>query len=96
MSWQPLWPKVESVVRALQPEGFRWPRANARGWIGPIHSPLREDRNPSFSLKPDSAFEPGGWCDHATGERGSIADLVRRLGLDPSTLVGSIQARMFR
>jgi hypothetical protein len=59
------------------------PRPGAEGWIGPVHSPLREDRNPSFSYRLDSETDPGAWTDHATGEHGSMADLAQRLGIDP-------------
>ena len=81
--WVPLWDDVEPVIRARQPERFRWPRANGSGWVGPLHSPLREDGSPSFSVRPDSASDPGAWTDHATGESGSLADLAQRLGIDP-------------
>ena len=81
--WEPLWPRLEPLIRDNQPERARWPRPNADGWIGPIHSPLREDAHPSFSVKPDSEIDPGGWKDHATGEHGSMVDLARLLDLDP-------------
>ena len=81
--WKPLWPLLEPLIREHQPERARWPRPNADGWIGPIHSLLREDARPSFSVKPDSETDPGAWKDHATGEHGSMADLARLLDLDP-------------
>lgn len=81
--WEPLWPLLEPEIRRRQPERFRWPRETADCWIGPLHSPLREDRHPSFSVRPDSATDPGAWKDHGTGEHGSIADLAGRLGIDP-------------
>lgn len=77
-----MWPEVEAAIRSHQPGG-KLPRPNGEGWLGPLRSPLREDTNPSFSVKPDSEHDPGGWTDHATGERGSLADLARRLGVDP-------------
>lgn len=81
--WQPLWPDLEPRIQAAQPERFHWHPANGSGWIGPIHSPLRDDRNPSFSVRPDSETDPGAWLDHATSETGSMADLAQALGLDP-------------
>ena len=76
----PLWPEVEPLIAARQLRG-RMPRPNGNGWIGPLCSPLREDKNPSFSIKPDSETDSGAWKDHATGESGSMADLARRLGI---------------
>ena len=84
--WDPLWPTLEPIIAAKQPSG-RLPRANEEGWIGPAHSPLREDKHPSFSVKPDSETEPGAWKDHATGEGGSIAELARKLGVLPFPLL---------
>ncbi len=81
LSFTPLWPVVRPVVEAKQPERFH-PRGNGDGWTL-WHSPLRPDRNPSFSIKPDAEDDPGAWLDHATGEQGSMAELARRLGLDP-------------
>ena len=56
-AWRPLWPEVEGLIRQRQPGG-KLPRANGAGWIGPIRSPLRDDANPSFSVKPDSETTP--------------------------------------
>ncbi|MFC1482292.1 toprim domain-containing protein [Myxococcota bacterium] len=84
--WTPLWPHVAPRVDQAQPRGDL-PAPNADGWIA-CHSPLREDRHPSFSIKPDSESDPGAWADHATGESGSIAELARRLGLDVRALRG--------
>lgn len=81
--WTPLWPLLEPTIRDRQPDGFRWPHQNAEGWTGPLHSPLRDDRHPSFSIQPDTATDPGAWKDHATGEHGSMAELAERLGIDP-------------
>ncbi|HPC83667.1 MAG TPA: DUF3987 domain-containing protein [Thermoanaerobaculaceae bacterium] len=78
---QLLWPEVAAAIVARQP-GSRMPRPNSYGWIGPIRSPLREgDDNPSFSVLPDSPTDPGAYIDHGTGERGSMADLARALGI---------------
>lgn len=75
------WPEVEQIVKHYQPNG-RMPKQNRSGWIGPLHSPLREDRHPSFSVLPDTSDDPGAYKDHATGEHGSMADLARRLGIE--------------
>ena len=80
--WCPLWPDIEVRLRQHQPNGSL-PRAGSNGWIGPVHSPLREDRHPSFSVRADSATDPGAYKDQASGEHGSLANLARRLGLDP-------------
>ena len=80
--WESVWSLVEPVLREHQPERARWPRPNADGWIGPIHSLLREDAHPSVSVKPDSETDPGGWIDHATGDYGSMEDFARRAGID--------------
>ena len=82
--YEPLWPQLEFTIAGKQPNR-RLPKANEDGWIGPVHSPLREDKHPSFSVKADSEIDPGAWKDHATGEGGSIADLARRLGVLPFT-----------
>jgi hypothetical protein len=80
--WDPLWPRLEPIIAAKQPNG-RLPRANESGWIDNIHSPLREDRHASFSVRPDSENDPGAWKDHATGEGGSIAELARKFDVLP-------------
>jgi hypothetical protein len=80
--YSPLWSLLESLVANSQPRKIL-PRANKDGWIEPIHSPLREDKHPSFSVKPDSEADRGAWKDHGTGEHGNIADLARRLGVFP-------------
>ena len=77
----PLWPEVEPLVEARQPRR-RLPKPNAGGWIEPLCSPLREDKHPSFSVMPDSETDPGGYVDHGTGEKGSMANLARRLGIE--------------
>jgi hypothetical protein len=41
------------------------------------------DENPSFAVKPDSPTSPGAFKDFGTGETGSMAELARRLGIDP-------------
>jgi hypothetical protein len=71
LEWSPLWPHVEPLIVDAQ-RGKRLPPANSSGWIGPIRSPLREERNPSFSVKPDSETDPGGFTDHGTGDKGSL------------------------
>jgi hypothetical protein len=82
--YTPLWPLVEPVLLARQPARFRPPRRpGADGWLGPWHSPLRADKHPSFSVKPDSATDPGAFLDRASGETGSMAELARQLGIDP-------------
>ncbi len=81
LSFTPLWPSVRPVVEAKQPERYH-ARDSGDGWTL-WHSPLRPDRTPSFSIKPDTSDDPGAWKDHATGERGSMAELARQLGVDP-------------
>jgi len=80
-AWRPLWPEVEPVLAARQAKRTL-PKPNREGWIGAIRSPLRDDEEPSFSVKPDTEHDPGAWKDHATGESGSMADLARRLGVE--------------
>jgi hypothetical protein len=88
LEWSPLWPHVEPLIVDAQ-RGKRLPPANSSGWIGPIRSPLREERNPSFSVKPDSETDPGGFTDHGTGDKGSLAELAQLLGVDPRVSVTS-------
>ena len=38
------------------------------------HSPLRQDKNPSFRISRHNT-----WIDYGTGERGGVLDLVERL-----------------
>lgn len=80
-AWHPLWPDLAARVAAAQPGG-RLPKPNADGWLGPLRSPLRDDEHPSFSVKPDSETDPGAYVDHAIGDKGSMADLARCLGLE--------------
>src|SRR5690349_18016025 len=77
----PLWPQVEKVILARQPAGFHGPRRTG-DWLT-FHSPLREDRHPSFSVKPDSDADPGAFKDHARDVAGSMAELARLLDIDP-------------
>jgi len=44
-----------------------------------VHSPLREDKSPSFSIN----YEKGTWHDLATGDKGGIVALAQRLNADP-------------
>ena len=53
---------------------IRWNGADAL-----THSPLREDRSPSFSIN----YEKGTWHDLATGDKGGIVALAQRLNADP-------------
>ena len=91
LDWLPLWPRVEPLIAEAQ-HGRRLPPANASGWIGPIRSPLRDDEHPSFSVKPDTEGDPGGFADHATGKKGSLAELARQLGLDTRVSVARVPA----
>ena len=83
--FEPLWPEVRVAIARISNTNARiLSRSCPPGhWIGGLNSPLREDRNPSFSVCPDSETNPGGFKDHATGEHGSMVDLARRLGFDP-------------
>jgi len=75
-----VWQAVEPVIRRAQPNG-RLPAPNGSGWIASLHSPLRQDSNPSFSVMPDNG-DPGAWKDFGTGEGGSLIDLARKLGVE--------------
>jgi len=78
----PLGPLVVPCIAAAQPRG-EMPQPKRDGWIGPVHCPYREDRNPSLSFRLDSETDPGAFKDHATGESGSMADLAAKMGIDP-------------
>ncbi|MDP9379796.1 MAG: AAA family ATPase [Chloroflexota bacterium] len=91
--YEPVWELVRPHVERAQPRGTL-PKPNAEGWIDGLHSPLRQDHNPSFSVMPDSESSPGGWRDFGTGEKGSMRDLARRLGIElqgPSSESGSAE-----
>jgi len=79
-SYTDLWHRVKPLVEKAQ-HGRPLPRPNADGWIGPLHSPLREDKHPSFGVLPASATSAGGYRDYARDEHGSMVDLARRLGI---------------
>lgn len=81
-SFTPIWPSVEPHIIAAQPNS-RMPRPNDDGWIGGLRSPLRKEKNPSFSVKPDTPTDPGAFMDHGSGENGSISKLAQLLGIDP-------------
>lgn len=49
-------------------------RSDKEGWTT-IHSPLREDKNPSFGLN----AETGAWKDFSTGEAGDIVTLTMNM-----------------
>ena len=63
--------------------------ASARNTKALFHSPLREDRHPSFSVfYKDGAWK---WIDYGTGEHGDGIDLVMQLrGLDFQTAVNAL------
>jgi hypothetical protein len=93
MQYTPLWPLVEPHIAKVQRNG-RLPRASADGWFNGLRSPLRADKNPgSFSVRPDSATEPGAFNDFATDDHGSIADLATRLGIDPYISNSSVSTK---
>ena len=81
----PLWPQVcDRLAATSEANARRLAKPCPPGrWVGGLHSPLREDKNPSFSAIPDDVNDPGGWKDHATGDHGSMADLAERLSIDP-------------
>ena len=81
-TYTPLWPLLEPRIVAAQPSG-QLPKPNGNGWIGGIFSPLRQEDKPSFSVKPDSPSDPGGFEDHGTGESGSMSKLAQLLQVDP-------------
>jgi hypothetical protein len=81
--FQPLWPVVEPVLINRQPPGWRRARLGSKGWLGKYHCPWRDDEDPSLSVKPDTADDAGAYIDWGTGEQGSMADLARRLDIDP-------------
>jgi len=80
--YQPLWPHVEAELEKRQPGSWRGAHLSRDGWLDGYHSPLREDRVPSFSVLPDTPTTPGAFKDFG-GETGSIAELARLLGIDP-------------
>lgn len=80
--YTPLWPTLEPLVAAKQPERWHGPTKNGE-WLTNYHSPLREDKHPSFAIKPDATDSAGAFKDFATNDSGSLADLARRLGVDP-------------
>jgi len=75
-----LWNKLEQVLETFQPRGISLPAPDSNGWIN-CFSPLRAEKKPSFSIKPDYDG-PGGFMDHATHQRGSLWDLCKLLGID--------------
>ncbi len=80
--YQPLWPHVEAELDKRQPSGWCGAHLSKDGWLDGYHSPLREDRVPSFSVLPDTPTSPGAFKDFG-GEAGSMAELARLLDIDP-------------
>ncbi len=77
MSWQINPEQVKAWFESHIPNNgkpIRWNGADAL-----VHSPLREDRNPSFSVN----YEKGSWHDLATGDKGGIVALSQLLKVDP-------------
>jgi hypothetical protein len=75
----PLAPLFEPILRGLQSGGVMEP-LSAETWTtinAPYRSAGNPDRHPSLSVCADSATQPGGFKDHATGQSGSFADLIR-------------------
>ena len=70
--WRDYWPALEREIIEAQPRG-KVPRVNGKGWVGPVHSPLREDHTASFSYRPPTYADPtGAWKDHGTGEASTL------------------------
>lgn len=65
---------VSDVIKVLE----RQPGFKLRGSETTCCSPLREDKNPSFSFNTEKLV----WKDFATGESGGIVALGRALGID--------------
>lgn len=65
--------EIRTVLKAL---GLEWQeqQVNQRGWVR-IKSPLRDDRNPSFSF----SVNHGGFKDFGTNEKGDIVHLVTHI-----------------
>jgi len=63
--------EIIAVLKALGINTKVKPRNN---WID-ILSPLREEKNPSFSIN----LESGAFIDRTTDEKGSIIDLIKRI-----------------
>lgn len=62
-----------SIVDYLRGMGIEPTKTTARGYM--YRCPWREDIHPSLSVTPDGR----AWYDHATGEHGSIIDLVMKI-----------------
>ncbi|NBC05545.1 MAG: DUF3987 domain-containing protein [Bacteroidetes bacterium] len=54
----------------IEPKG----RTDSNGWMT-IHSPLRDEKNPSFGLN----LQTGAWKDHSTGDSGDVVTLTERI-----------------
>lgn len=65
---------VQSWFAALVPGEVRW-----KGYQTTCRSPLRVDKNASFSFN----AEKGTWHDFATDEKGGLRELADRLGVAP-------------
>lgn len=78
------------LFRQLEPhiaaKNKRIPSPNSKGWIGPIRAPHRADKDPSFSILPDDHDTAGAFIDHASGESGSLVDLLRLMGIEPAPI----------
>lgn len=64
--------QIKDSVTCLDYLGERVVRKTANGWLA--RAPWREDKNPSLSVTANGR----GWHDLATGEHGSVIDLVMR------------------
>lgn len=64
--------QIKESVTCLDYLGVRVVRKTANGWLA--RAPWREDKNPSLSVTANGR----GWHDLATGEHGSVIDLVMR------------------
>lgn len=64
--------KIKEKYTCLDYLGDRVVRKTAEGYL--CRAPWREDKHPSLTVTPNGR----GWKDHATGEHGSIIDLVMR------------------
>ena len=64
--------EIKEKYTCLDYLGDRVVRKTAEGYL--CRAPWREDKHPSLTVTPNGR----GWKDHATGEHGSIIDLVMR------------------
>jgi len=81
----------DDILELVRKLGIKMSCTSEAEWVNNIHSPLREDKKPSFGFN----VQTGAWKDHGTGETGDIITLIERVrGIDRKGAIAWVNRRI--